>query len=77
MGAECLIRPDAIDRDAVVCRKDQQLRFVEARLEGALHHAKAHRQRLQLAQGAAGVAAKLQLRAQGLFKYGVGGGRVE
>ena len=55
--------------------KTTQLRIAKARLQRVLHQAEAHRQRLQLAQAAGGLAAPLQLVAQRLLEQRVGRGR--
>ena len=68
---------DAVDSDAMVGGEDQQLRFVEARLERALHQTQAHRQRFEFTEAATAGVAPLQLFLQGLFEQGVGGRRNE
>ncbi len=73
-GGQAPWRDDAVDRQAVVGGEDGQLRGAESRLQGVLHQAQPHGERLQLTQRTSGFAAVLQLVAQRLFQRGVGRG---
>jgi hypothetical protein len=68
-------RGDALDGQAVVAGEQHQLRIAEARLERVLDQPDPHRQRLELAQAAGGLATALQLVAQRALEQRVGGGR--
>ena len=65
---------DAINCQAVVGGKDEQLRVMEERPQRVLHQPEPYRQRLELAQAATGFVPAVELFAQGPFQRGVGGG---
>ena len=66
---------DAVDRQAVVGGEQHDLRRAEARLQRVLDQPEPDRQRLEFAEAAHGLAAPLQLLAQGLLEQRVRGGR--
>ena len=74
MGGAGLGVGDAVDGQAMVCSKNQQLRVSQHRLERVLHQAQANGQGLQFAQAATRLIAPRQLFTQRLFQHGAGGG---